>query len=97
MATFIVLVNWTDQGIRDFKQSPQRTDVVAKVAEKHGGSMQSLHWTVGPYDLVGVFEAPDEESAAAMMLEVGASGAVRTTILRAFDRAEMEGIIARTG
>lgn len=97
MASFIVLVNWTEQGVKNFKESPKRTDAVRAVAEKHGGSVKDIYWTVGPYDLVGVFEAPDEDTATAIMLEISATGAVRTTTLRAFTRPEMESIIARTG
>jgi GYD domain-containing protein len=61
------------------------------------GRFERLYWTVGPYDLVAIIEAPDEESATAFLLEVGSWGNVRTTTLRAYDREEMSGILQRFG
>lgn len=95
MPTYISLVNWTEQGIRELKESPARADATADLAESAGGRLVQLYWTVGPYDLVGIFEAPDDETAAAMQLTVGSRGAVRTTTLRAFGREEFERIIAK--
>ena len=59
--------------------------------------LEHLYWTVGPYDLVGILQAPDEESVSAYALELGASGSVRTTMLRAYEREEMSSIIERLG
>ena len=56
-----------------------------------------IYWTVGPYDLVSVLEAPDEQSATAFLLELGSVGNVRSTTLRAYDREEMSGILERLG
>ncbi len=94
MPTYVVLLNFTDQGIRTVKETIQRADGAAEHAQQSGGSLQ-VYWTVGPYDLVGILEAPDDESATAFFLEVGTRGAVRTTTLRAYDREEMSGIIRR--
>jgi uncharacterized protein with GYD domain len=96
MPTYISLLNFTDQGIRTVTETIQRADSAAELAQKHGGSLQ-VYWTVGAYDLVGILEAPDDESATAFFLEVGSRGAVRTTTLRAYDREEMSGIIQRLG
>lgn len=96
MPTYISLVNWTEQGVRELKESPARADATADLAESFGGKLVELYWTVGPYDIVGIFEAPDDETAAAMQLTIGSRGAVRTTTLRAFRRDEMERIIANT-
>jgi uncharacterized protein with GYD domain len=96
MATYISLVNWTDQGVRELKDSPARADATVELFESLGGKLVQLYWTVGPYDLVGIFEAPDDETVTAMQLTIGSRGAVRTTTLRAFDREEMEKIIAKT-
>jgi uncharacterized protein with GYD domain len=96
MPTYISLINWTDQGIQALKESPARADATAELAASLGGKLVRLYWTVGPYDLVGILEAPDEETATAMQLTVGSRGAVRTTTLRAFDREEIEKIIAKT-
>jgi uncharacterized protein with GYD domain len=95
MPTYISLFNWTDQGIRDFKESPGRADANVEFVESLGGKLVQLYWTVGPYDLVGIFEAPDDETATAMQLTIGSRGSVRTTTLRAFDREAIENIIAK--
>jgi len=95
MPTYISLVSWTEQGMRELKESPARADATAKLAESVGGKLVQLYWTVGPYDIVAIFEAPDDETAAAMQLTVGQRGAGRTTTLRAFGREEFERIIAK--
>jgi uncharacterized protein with GYD domain len=97
MPHYVVLANWTEQGIRNVKGTVERTDDVAKLAEKHGGRLVQSYWTVGPYDLVGIAEAPDDESASAFALELGSSGNIRTTTMRAYDREQMSGIVQRLG
>ena len=97
MPTYVTLMNWTDQGIRTAKQTVQRRDQANALAEKHGASIEQVYWTVGPYDLVTIIEAPDDESATAMLLELGSAGNLRTTTLRAYGREEMSGIIQRFG
>ncbi len=97
MPHYVLLVNWTDQGIRNVKGTLERTDAVAKLAEKHGGRLVQSYWTVGPYDLVAIGEAPDDESATAFALELGSVGNVRTTTMRAYDREEMSGIVQSLG
>jgi uncharacterized protein with GYD domain len=96
MPTYISLINWTDQGIRTVTETIQRADRAAELANKHGCSMQ-LYWTVGPYDLVAVTEAPDDESVSAFTLEAASGGAIRTSVLRAYDREEMSAILERLG
>ena len=97
MPTYVILVNWTDQGVRDVKQTTVRNDHGGEIAEKHGMKLERAYWTVGAYDMVAVFEAPDEEALSAHLLEIGSSGNVRTTTLRAFDEEEMKGILGRLG
>ena len=97
MPTYVTLMNWTDQGIRTAKDSVQRRDQANALAEKHGVSIEQVYWTVGPYDLVTIIEAPDDESATSMLLELGSAGNLRTRTLRAYDREEMSGIIQRLG
>lgn len=95
--TYVGLLSWTDQGIRNVRDTLQRADRADQLGEKYGVRLERLYWTVGPYDLVGVLEAPDEEAVSAFALELGATGNVRTTLLRAYGREEMSGIVARLG
>ena len=97
MPTYVVLVNWTEQGIKDVKQTIERTDSGAHLAEKHGLAFERAYWTVGPYDMVAIFTAPDDEAMSAHLLEISSSGNVRTTTLRAYDEEEMKGILQRLG
>jgi uncharacterized protein with GYD domain len=97
MPTYVVLMNWTDQGIRTVKETVHRRDQADALAERHEVRIEQVYWTVGPYDLVTVFEAPDAESITAMLLELGSGGNLRTTTLRAYDREEMSGIVQRLG
>jgi len=97
MPTYVTLMNWTDQGVKAAKDTVQRRDQADALAEKHGASIEQVYWTVGPYALVTIIQAPDDESATSMLLELGAGGNLRTTTLRAYDREEMSGIIQRLG
>jgi uncharacterized protein with GYD domain len=97
MPTYVVLMNWTDQGISSVRESVQRRDRADALAERYGARIQQVYWTVGSYDIVTILEAPDDESATAMLLELGSQGNLRTTTLRAYDREEMSGILQRLG
>ena len=97
MPTYISLLHFTDQGIRTVRDTVDRTDRATELAEKHGARLVQTYWTVGPYDLVVVLEAPDDKSLTAFLLEVGSAGNIRTTTLRAYNREEMSGIIERLG
>jgi GYD domain len=65
MPTYVVLINFTDQGIRNVKQTTERTDHGGEIAQKHGLKLEQAYWTVGPYDMVAVFEAPDDAAMSA--------------------------------
>ncbi len=97
MPTYVVLMNWTDQGVRTARDTVHRREQAAALAQKYGASIEQVYWTVGPYDLVTVVEAPDDESATAMLLELASAGNLRTTTLRAYGREEMSRIIERLG
>ena len=97
MAKYVVLVNWTDQGIRAVKETTQRADHVRQLVEQMGGRLDTLLWTQGRHDLVAVIEAPDDETVSAIGLRIGAQGAVRTETLRAYDAEEMGRILQRLG
>ncbi|MFF0107832.1 GYD domain-containing protein [Streptomyces hirsutus] len=96
MPTYVTLLNWTDQGIRNYKDTAKRAEAFAAAAQKLETKVLNLYWTVGSYDLVAVVEAPDDETATAVLLQLGGVGNVRTTTLRAFGREEMDRIIAKT-
>jgi uncharacterized protein with GYD domain len=97
MPTYVTLFNWTDQGIRNVKDTVDRYDRSTELAEKHGVRFEQVYWTVGPYDIVGVFEAPDDDSVTAFLLELSSAGNLRTTTLRAYNRDEMSSILGRLG
>src|SRR6266496_2991346 len=95
MATYVVLVNFTDQGVRNVKDSPKRADAFKEMAKKCGATVKDLFWTQGLYDAVTIVEAPDDMTATALALSVGALGNIRTQTLRAFSAADMKGIIGK--
>jgi uncharacterized protein with GYD domain len=95
MATYIALSNFTDQGIRNVKDTTKRADAVKDAAKKFGANMTQIYWTLGHYDLVAIIEAPDDKSATAFALAIGAAGNVRTETLRAFSKEEMNGILGK--
>ena len=95
MATFISLVNFTQQGIRDFKDSPERAAKFKSMVEKVGVTVKDIYWTMGVHDAVLILEAPDDEAVTAAMLGLGSLGNVRTQTLRAFNSSEMEEIISK--
>ncbi|MGH2378499.1 MAG: GYD domain-containing protein [Candidatus Limnocylindria bacterium] len=96
MATFVSLVNWTEQGVKGYADSLTRSKDAMKAAEALGGKFLSVFWTMGPYDLVAITEFPDDESASAYALKLGAQGNVRTVTMRAYSSSDMERIIAKT-
>ncbi len=93
MATYIVLLDYTDQGIRNLEDSPHRADEFNAFAEKAGVRIIGQYWTMGNHDGVLIIEAPTEEKAASVLLHLGNTGNVRTTTLRAFDWAQAQGLI----
>ena len=97
MPTYVVLFNWTGQGIRNVRDTVDRYDRSTELAEKHGVSLEQIYWTVGPYDIVGIAEASDDESISAFCLELSSAGNLRTTTLRAYDREEMSSVLQRLG
>ena len=93
MATYIVLIDYTDQGIRNIKDSPSRLDAAKQVMKDMGGELKDTYLTIGAHDLVAVVEAPSDEVLAKFALVIGSKGNVRTTTLRAFTESEYRGII----
>ena len=97
MATYIVLSSFTDQGVRTVKDTTKRADAVRELARKMGIETKSLYWTIGKYDVVATFEAPDDASITALSLAIAGAGNVRTQTMRAFSKDEMNGIIGKLG
>ena len=95
MPTYVVLVNWTDQGIRAVKESPQRLDATRKGIEAAGGKMLGFYLTMGRYDEILIVEGPSDAVAATLALSAGSEGNVRTETLKAFPEAEYRNIIAK--
>ncbi len=97
MPTYIALGNFTDQGIHNVRDTVKRADAVKEAAQKAGVTMKDIMWTLGAYDMVVTFEAPDDAAITAFALAVGVAGNVRTQTMRAFNRSEMSGILAKMG
>jgi len=97
MATYVSLINWTEQGIKNFRDTTQRAQDFSRLVESSGGKVRELLWTVGEYDIVCVAEFPDEETGVAALLQVGSAGNIRSNTMRAFDAEQMASIIRRTG
>ena len=97
MATYILLATYTDQGIKGIKDTVKRTEAVKEMAKKAGLTMKESYWTLGQFDVVAVFEAPDDESMTAFALSVAKLGNVKTQTLRAFSGHEMTSILGKTG
>jgi uncharacterized protein with GYD domain len=93
MATYVILSSFTDQGVRNIKDTTKRADAVRSLAKKFGVKVSEIYWTLGAYDVVAIFEAPDDHSITALALALGSAGNVRTQVLRAFDRDEMKDIL----
>jgi uncharacterized protein with GYD domain len=94
MATYVVLASFTDQGIRNVKESPDRLAAFKVMAEKMGVTVKSSYYTVGAYDIVNVVEGSDE-AVTSVLLKLGSLGNIRTQALRAFSPEEMKAITAK--
>jgi uncharacterized protein with GYD domain len=95
MATFISTIKFTEQGIQNVQDTCKRANSFKAAAKKMGVKVQDIYWTLGPFDGLLVFDAPDEETATASMLQLGSAGNVHTQTARAYKAAEMEGILAK--
>jgi len=94
MATFITLVNFTDQGIKNVKESPERLNAFRGMAEKVGLTVKSVHYTLGQHDMVLIAEG-SEEAFMAAGLKLGSLGNVRTQTLRGFSADEFKKFISK--
>jgi uncharacterized protein with GYD domain len=96
MATFISTIKFTEQGIKAIGETTKRAAALKAAAKKMGVKVINTYWTLGAYDGLLIFEAEDDETATAMLLQLASSGNVQTTTARAFTAAEMDGILGKT-
>lgn len=94
MTTYVLLANWTEQGLRDIKDSPQRLDSAKKMLKDMGGTFQSFFLTMGDYDIVAIYEAPDDAVAARFVIQLGQLGDVKTHTLKAYSETEYRELVA---
>jgi uncharacterized protein with GYD domain len=95
MASYIILAGFTDQGIRNVRETTTRADAFREMAKKFGVTARDIYWTLGQYDIVALVESPDETSVTTLALALGSGGNVRTQVMRAFTQNEMKGIVAK--
>lgn len=93
MSTYVLLAKWTDQGIRTVGEAPRRIDAAKKLLSDMGGQFTSLHMTMGEYDLIAIYDAPDDAIALRFTLMLGNQGSVRTSSLKAFPENAFREII----
>jgi uncharacterized protein with GYD domain len=95
MPTYVVLGQFTDQGVKNAKDTTKRAEVFKDSAKKAGVTVKDIYWTLGQYDVVTIADAPDDATLTALMLTVGGWGNLRTQCLRAFNADEMGRIIGK--
>ena len=97
MSTYVSLVNWTEQGIKNFPDTIRRADEFSRFVQGYGGKVREVLWTVGEYNVVHLSEFANDEKAFAAFLRLGSASNIRSRTLRAFTAAEMDAIINLTG
>ena len=97
MPAYVSLFNFTEQGIRNIKDSPNRAKAVAKAIEGMGGRMIGIWWLLGQYDGIVILDAPNDEVVTQLLMMTGMQGNVRTLTMRAFSEEEASNIISRLG
>ncbi len=97
MVRYVVLINYLEKGVAALKESPERAERFQQAAQKVGAKVESLVWTQGAVDGLFHLTAPDETTAAALVLDLARGGHLRTTMMRAFDASEFKQIIANMG
>jgi uncharacterized protein with GYD domain len=93
MSTYVWLVNWTDQGIRNVKETTKRAQSFREAAEKMGANVKEILWTMGRYDLVLLIDAPNDETISLLALGLGMGGNAKTETLKAFSTQAMDQIL----
>jgi uncharacterized protein with GYD domain len=94
MPKYINLINWTEEGVQNVKNSAARWDAAKELARRAGGTFETIYMTMGEYDLIAILDAPSDEVAAKINLQLGMGGAIRTTTLKAFAEDDYRRVIA---
>ena len=94
MPHYFVLGNWTDQGVRNVRESPKRVDMAKDIASKLGGKLE-VYYTMGQYDFVAIGDMPSDEAVMQLALQIGSAGNARTTTLKAWTQGEGTKVIAK--
>jgi uncharacterized protein with GYD domain len=97
MPHFVALMNWTEQGVKTFRDTVDRAENARTSLAAQGVTLKDIYWTIGQHDLVCVLEAPDVETLAAALLVLGSGGNLRTTTMRGFTTDEMRAVLAKAG
>jgi uncharacterized protein with GYD domain len=97
MSTYVALANYTERGLQHIRDSPKRLDAVRGQLEEMGGSFKAFYLTMGEYDIVFAYDAPDDAISSRFLLLLGASGYIRTKTMKAFPEAAYREIIASLG
>ena len=97
MPTYVSLCKWTEEGVKNARDTTRRAEAAKAAVRKLGGKLTTILWTQGNYDLIAIMDFPDEESAMAFLLTLGGQGNVRTETLRAYSAQDMERIFAKMG
>ncbi len=95
MPTYVILAHFTDQGVRNIKDSPKRAEAFRGLCEKLGAKAKDIYWTMGRYDVVAIVEAPDDVTMEAILYSLGSLGNIRTETLRAFTAQEASQALAK--
>jgi uncharacterized protein with GYD domain len=95
MAMYVSLLQFTDQGVRNVKDTSKRSEAATAEAEKMGVKIINIFWTMGAYDVVVLPDAPNDETVSAFSLKMGSLGNVKSQTMRAFRAEEMESILAK--
>ena len=97
MPSYIMLSNWTDQGIRQVKDSPDRLDAARKLCSQHGAEITAFYMTLGAYDMVIIIDAPNDDAFAKLAISIAKGGNIRSASLKAFDEDQYRKIIESVG
>lgn len=95
MPNYVILAQFSDQGIRGVKDTAKRAKAFRDLAKGMGGTVKDIYWTLGHYDVVTIMEAPNDETAASIMMKAGALGNIKSQTLRAFTESEIGSILSK--